>query len=1175
MTTVKRIAFDMAAFMWRALHAGKDKENGYEVPFGEAGETVYINTAQYGYDLVLGMMLDAMKWDGGFVPHQAILVFEGMHSKRLRLAIDPAYKANRDARPPQQYEEYAKLQQMLETTWRNLGAIAMSQDYVEGDDVLGYLAKNVESPLLIATYDGDMTVLNGTNTYGADIDVWINGVVGENKYGPFDYRLVTLYKALVGDFDDGIRGCEGFGEKAWLKLLDTYGEDGLFQLAQRLDEGKLGDIHEQRDEDKLLAKICDQEAQIIRCYKLAKLHPEWVNTRDRILDVRPGMVKPVWQDLDERLHVFAAKNRLVTADNFDEVAAFCVKHFEHSPFVALDIETSTPPESDEWLAAQTPPDPDGVDVLGSKLTGLSLTFGRNLHYTVYISVDHAETNNVNSERVRQLVAKIPKGKHIVIQNVQFELPVLYNEWGEQQEDNGYEGFLPNVLDTKFEANYVDENRETGLKERSLHHLGYQQQTFHETVRFTGEPDQLRPGGRLIEVVKPRKYYVGGEEVTEAKALALLEKKPDADVGYDETVVTRQYKMCELPATHVFGYGCDDTVCTAALHNFYRLMMELDHHWQVYLDVEIDAAYMSAAGFIQGTDFSPKRMRELMAEDDETYAKAWETLRNYLLSKGWSGSICPTFGPLSTPAEWKVAFEIVAGHEIETAVRKPERMAEAFREAGQEVLAELLQHACFGGDWGKFNSYVKSKFSGEPVFNIDSPKQKELLMYGEGFLSLPVVWRNAPTEKMRSAGIREGNVRTDVSSIDWALKFDAKDRPEAAPVLTALKLMMMVGTRRKLYYEKYMGFLHWKTGKLHSQFKQCHANTRRSADAKPNKQQWPKHPKIEGQPAKFRETIVPHHKDAVIVSLDEVAQELRIIADESQDPNMLACYVGDNKKDMHSLTGLGIAKRRYKELDWSYEVFVEAVSDKSHELYKRAKECRALGKKVNFTTEYGAMEDKVAETLTESVEDSRSFMEAKEEMFSVAAEWKQNVIAEARRFGLVRTKAGAVRHLRELLNSKNSYEASKADRQAVNFKIQGSAAEQTKLAYGEAWRRRLVFKYDCVFIGPVHDEVVWSVSVKDLLPFLQEMHACMVRPYANMQVPIESSISFGPNFGEQIEVGDKPTPEAVIEGLALMPLDCRSVDAANADSWAEQAGVLDQVRQRREAIKAEREKRKAA
>ena len=149
---------------------------------------------------------------------------------------------------------------------------------------------------------------------------------------------------------------------------------------------------------------------------------------------------------------------------------------------------------------------------------------------------------------------------------------------------------------------------------------------------------------------------------------------------------------------------------------------------------------------------------------------------------------------------------------------------------------------------------------------------------------------------------------------------------------------------------------------------------------------------------------------------------------------------------------------------------------------------------------------------------------------MAAEWKQKVVEESKNTGIVRTMMGAVRHLRDALNSSDGYTASKAERQGPNFKVQGSGAEQTKRASGGAWKAGLIFKHDCEYIGNIHDEVVFSVGIPDLLPFLQDMHALMVQPYGGMTIPIESSISFGPSFGEQVEIGEVVTAEAVEKGL---------------------------------------------
>jgi DNA polymerase-1 len=282
--------------------------------------------------------------------------------------------------------------------------------------------------------------------------------------------------------------------------------------------------------------------------------------------------------------------------------------------------------------------------------------------------------------------------------------------------------------------------------------------------------------------------------------------------------------------------------------------------------------------------------------------------------------------------------------------------------------------------------------------------------------------------------------------------------------------------------------------------------------------------------------VPHHADAVIVSMDFESQELVIIADYSRDENMLACFIGDNKRKMHTLTALGIAARLNPAVEWAYAMFEDlrtSAEKKGDPLVPVVKKSYDYGKKVNFTTEYCAMADKVAQTLLISKEDAQAFIDAKEAAFPGARAWKDAVIEELKNLGYVTTKGGARRHLRDALNSDDAFERSKAERQGVNFKVQGTAAEQTKQSEGEAWRRKLVFKYDCVYIGPVHDELVWSCAIKDLYAFIPEAHACMVRAYGGMVVPITSSISFGPDYHNQIEIGNQPTREAIDRGLAEM------------------------------------------
>lgn len=1126
---MKRLAVDTASILWTSLRTGKDPA-GTQVD--HEGSKKWVNTAKYAYEFAINSINGALK-AADCVPCDLILVVEGANSKRQRCWIDPNYKATGRDKAEEEYAQYQDLREMVIEAYRNLGAIAVTQEGVEGDDILGWLAANAEFDLMIHTFDNDLMVLHGKNERGHQIDVRINGEVGRNKYGPFDHKLIVLWKALVGDSSDKIKGCPGFGQSAFAEMFGKYGEQGMFEMLDVIATGSFDKLDPLYDQCKLVKKILDSKAEVAKSYKLASLHPEWVNVMDNRLEWRPGMVTSDFNK-DTRLACWRQMVRLVTNENLLEAYNFLKSKLPESPYVTFDIETSGCDESDDWLAAQG--EPNGVDVLGSTLTGFSLTFGTNRNYTYYVSVDHRDTDNISREDARLLLElALYSGKPNVIQNTSFEGAVLANEvdngirWQDRWKDNGYRGFIPNWQDTLFEASYVDENFKLGLKERSKLHLGYEQQNYMQTVCKTGWLHELPSGGRVI--AEP--------------------KLPD-DLTAPEGAewVTKQYRMNELTAKEVFSYGCDDTIVTAALHNFYQLVMQLEHTWDVYLKVEIDASYQHVQNFLQGRSFSLATMRELEAEDKVVYDAAWEILKDYLVKAEWDGTVLPTFTPEITVKEIKAAYSICLGvtdtseddeedAEVEegpkdpvlaSRVRTPSKFVAVLE---QHQVGELFTESvrqCLDGDPSALNQLVAQNFTGQPLFKV-SPKQMHKLLYE--VMQLPVQVYNKPTAKQRKLGIRQGSAKTDALAVKYGLLYcDEHNLTEVKAVLRALQQLQMVKTRRQLYYDKYPYFLHWKTGKLHSSHRQCSTVTRRASVAKPNDQQEAKHAKVEGEAApRFRECTVPHHKDAVVVSLDFSQQELRIIADYSRDPNMVACYVGDNKKDMHILTALGIVQRKYPERQWSYEIYAGVMADESHPDFKFAKKYRSTGKTTNFATEYGAMATKLSQTMLITEEEAQVYIDAKAEAFPVVQEWKDSVIEEAQTVGFVRTKLGAIRHLQAAMTSDDRWERSKAERQAVNFKVQSSSAEMTKLAEGRMWKAGLSFIFDAVCYGPIHDEVVWSVAKKDLPAFLKACHACMVAPYADMWIPIESSISFGPNFGTQFEIGEQPTEDAVNDGFA--------------------------------------------
>lgn len=669
------------------------------------------------------------------------------------------------------------------------------------------------------------------------------------------------------------------------------------------------------------------------------------------------------------------------------------------------------------------------------------------------------------------------------------------------------GFLPNIRDTQILASYVNENISSGLKQCSKHYLGYEQTTYDE--------------------------------------------------------VTQGRKMNELTAQHVLHYGADDTRCTAALFNHFRTIMELEQTWEVYKEVEIKPAYLLAQAFIDGTPLSTTVLREMEKDDDVKYQAAWAQVEPFLMARGWEGSSCPVIEEM-TAAAVKEACRVILNRELDTRVRKLDKLAEAVAALDSPAAGKLADMVATN-NVASVQAWMQQAFIPEPGINLNSPKQMRDLMYTA--MGLPVRVVNNPTDKERSdnpelaravqkykkiwAGkldveLSEGEkellklkAKTNAIAMDFAAAFDS-DNPNIA-VLKALKGMKTVDTRRKMFYRPYRFVQHWKDGKIHAGIRQVGTVTRRMSSSGPNLQQLPK----KGEGVRFREAFVPHHKKAVIVSIDFSGQELRLGAGQSLDKNMMACFVGDNLKDMHSLTAAGAMGKKWGEEKvrelveavgqstddegWEYDLFTALRRGDDKAVAKFADDLRKTAKNVNFGAAYDAMAPKLAETLIIPVADAEAFLQAKFAMFPRFEEWKAEVKEDLKSRGYVTTMMGARRHLAAKLMSDDGWEKEKALRQGPNYKIQGSGAEMTKLSMARLWDSGALAKYDARFVAPIHDEIVTSLGIEDedaAVEFIRIKHGCMTQAYSTLPVPILGSISLGPSLGKQIECGDEFDEDAI-------------------------------------------------
>ena len=401
---MRRAIIDLRSVLWTAIMAGKDKEGGRKVIFND--KEVHVNSAEYGYDNALDHILLVLD-DLDIQPRNIILVDEGKNAKLMRTQMFAGYKAGRE-QCEDQYVEFNKAKEMLVTALLNVGASMCWQENMEADDVIGYLAKNLKGERWIVSNDGDLAVCIGDGAH-----LWQRGARDVNPFGPFSPRFIPVYKALVGDSSDKYPGAYKFGETAWNKLLDTFGEEGLELLEGLIIKKRLLDLGEDVAEVKELQRVIDGADMVYTSYALAKLYIEKVNVMRRPLQWRVGMVKPY--DGEDRLKGFHSQVRLIHAGNYEQAVDFFRSKVLETPEFCIDLETYVGEESDEWLERSSKKG-GGVDVLGSMITGCGITFGKNCQYGLYVSTCHADTDNVSYDQLRKLLELIPQSKVSIAHN---------------------------------------------------------------------------------------------------------------------------------------------------------------------------------------------------------------------------------------------------------------------------------------------------------------------------------------------------------------------------------------------------------------------------------------------------------------------------------------------------------------------------------------------------------------------------------------------------------------------------------------------------------------------------------------------------------------------------------------------------------------------------------------
>lgn len=133
-------------------------------------------------------------------------------------------------------------------------------------------------------------------------------------------------------------------------------------------------------------------------------------------------------------------------------------------------------------------------------------------------------------------------------------------------------------------------------------------------------------------------------------------------------------------------------------------------------------------------------------------------------------------------------------------------------------------------------------------------------------------------------------------------------------------------------------------------------------------------------------------------------------------------------------------------------------------------------------------------------------------------YTEKVISKTRELGYTETITCRRRHLPSI-NSEDSSQSSKAERQALNSTIQGSASDLVKNAMikmEKSLKKRKISEEDCRLVMHLHDELFYEVNDKnwkDIVKILiNSMENCVP-----LRVPLKVKVKQGLSWGEMIEI----------------------------------------------------------
>lgn len=266
------------------------------------------------------------------------------------------------------------------------------------------------------------------------------------------------------------------------------------------------------------------------------------------------------------------------------------------------------------------------------------------------------------------------------------------------------------------------------------------------------------------------------------------------------------------------------------------------------------------------------------------------------------------------------------------------------------------------------------------------------------------------------------------------------------------------------------------GRVHTDFVQYGTETGRFSSRNPNLQNVPA-PHTSNGKAIRNLFIAPEGHELIVADYSQI--EPRIIASFSQDRIMTSSYL--EGADIYTAVGdtMGVDRK--------------------------------AGKVLVLAMAYGVGPDKIADQIGCSITDAKELLDNFSKKFSAIERYKRSVISTSRNQTPVPFVTTLLKRRRYLpdLRSREIWKRSRAERQAFNTVIQGSAADIIKVAMVRAYD---MIPREANLILTVHDELV-TVAPKNLAEETAEAIRSAMEGIQVLQVPLLADVKTVNRWGE--------------------------------------------------------------